>query len=279
MESLSFAVVAKSAESHGLASDFCRRLQALTAIAIQPRVLGSYAEMLGRLQTGQVELAWTPPLVAMKLEDESAARLLVVVQRKYTAGYHSALFVRTDSGLKTVEDLDRATVAWVSHQSASGYFVPRWQLRSRGIDLRRAFGRELFFPNHQAVARAVCSGEANVGATHVALDPVSGRLASAPWQPLINQSRIRVLLLVGPIPGDGIAARSDVPADTRRQLTAALLALRPDDAAVGPLFDATSFEPVPDGHLALLRRLSRFAASTFAMDHDELDPGPTGHLR
>jgi ABC-type phosphate/phosphonate transport system substrate-binding protein len=184
-----------------------------------------------------------------------------VVQRANSAGYHSALFVRAESGLRRVQELSRATVAWVSEQSASGYCVPRWHLRSQGVDLAATFGQELFFPNHEAVARAVCRGDADVGATHVAMDPISGHVASAPWQPLTKSGpTIRILLLVGPIPGDVIALRAAVASEARRQLTAALLALRPDDVAVGPLFNATSFEPVPEGHLALLRRLSRYAS-------------------
>jgi phosphonate transport system substrate-binding protein len=149
----------------------------------------------------------------------------------------------------------------VSPESASGYVVPRWHLRSQRVDLQRAFGEEVFLGKHETVARAVCDGQAAVGATHVALDPVSGRLASAPWCTSNPEGpAIRVLLLVGPIPGDVIALRTGIASDARRQLTAALLALRPADVAVGPLFDATSFEPVPSGHLSLLRRLSRSAS-------------------
>jgi phosphonate transport system substrate-binding protein len=261
MERLTFAVVAKSADTHELTAQFCARLEELTAIAIRPRVLTSYADMLPLLEAAEIDLAWAPPLVAMRLEERPAARLLTVVQRKFSAGYHSALFTRDESGLRTVHELEGVSVAWVSEQSASGYRVPRWHLKSQGVDLERAFGKQLFFPTHEGVARSVCAGEADVGATHVAMDPISGRVANAPWLPLTTHGpKIRILLLVGPIPGDVIVARAGVASEVRRQLTAALLALRPDDVAVGPLFDATSFEPVPDGHLALLRRLSRYAS-------------------
>ncbi len=261
MELLTFAVVAKSADTGALAERFCRRLQEVTAIAVRPRVLGSYAEMLAQFEAGEIDLAWAPPLVATQLEDRGLVRLLTVVQRAFNSGYHSALFTRVETGLRTVRDLDGVSVAWVSEQSASGYCVPRWHLRSQGIDLGQAFGAERFLLNHQAVARAVCGGDAAVGATHVAMDPISGRVASAPWEGVADDgAAIRILLLVGPIPGDVIVARAGVTTDAGRRLTAALLAWRPDDVALGPLFNATSFEPVPEGHLSLLRHLSRYSS-------------------
>jgi ABC-type phosphate/phosphonate transport system substrate-binding protein len=149
------------------------------------------------------------------------------------------------------QDLQGVTVAWVSKESASGYFVPRWHLRSLGLPLESCFDREIFCESHEAVARAVLGGTADVGATHVALEPVSGQLARAPWQALgARPSSIRVLLLIGPIPGDVIAAARHVPLSSCRNLTAALLSIRQDGA--GRLFDATRFEPVPEGHLRRL---------------------------
>jgi len=68
------------------------------------------------------------------------------------------------------------------------------------------------------------------------------------------------VLLIGPIPGDLIVAVSHVPAAVRGCITAALLSMHGDvDSVAHSVFQASRFEPVPDGHLGLLRRLSRYS--------------------
>jgi ABC-type phosphate/phosphonate transport system substrate-binding protein len=138
--------------------------------------------------------------------------------------------------------------------------VPRWHLRSLGIALDKAFSKEMFYGNHEAVAAAVLAKEADVGATHVGLEPVTGKLATAPWLNLgAAPGAVRVLLLVGPIPGDVIIVQSSVSSSIRRALLGALLAQRMDsESGTAPLFGASRFEPVPEGHFTMLRRLSRY---------------------
>lgn len=260
MSPLSFAVVSSSERTQEALGTFCRTLQTSTGFEIAPCVLDSYSALLERMSAGLLDLAWSPPLVAVEIENRGAAQAIAVVKRSLRAGYHSALFVRARSAFKRIEDLSGARAAWVSAESASGYVVPRWHLRSVGIRLEKAFSEEKFHGNHEAVAAAVLDGEADVGATHVGLEPVTGKLASAPWIHLgAPAAAVRVLLLIGPIPGDVIIAQKRVPSSTKRSLVAALLALREDpDGAAQTLFEASRFEPVPEGHFAMLRRLSRF---------------------
>jgi ABC-type phosphate/phosphonate transport system substrate-binding protein len=54
-------------------------------------------------------------------------------------------------------------------------------------------------------------------------------------------------------------ASSRLASSVRQRLTAALLAVREGERGEAtPLFEASRFEPVSEGHLDLLRRLSRF---------------------
>lgn len=258
---LTFAVVSSSERTREAVGVFCRQLETFTGLEVSPRTLESYAALTECMVQGEVDLAWAPPLVAIDLEDRRAATPLMVIQRSVRAGYHSALFARAEAPYRRLEDLVGLTAAWVSQDSASGYFVPRWHLRSLGVDIGRAFAREIFCSTHEAVTEAVLSGRADVGATHVGLEPISGQLASAPWLSTGGPtSAVRVLLLIGPIPADVIVAGRRIAAAQRQQLAGALLAVRvEEDEAARTLFQANCFEPVPEGHLTLLRRLSRYA--------------------
>ncbi|MBK8998850.1 MAG: phosphate/phosphite/phosphonate ABC transporter substrate-binding protein [Myxococcales bacterium] len=258
MSPLKFAAVSAESTTADSLARFCEKLGRATGLSVQPRLLGSYAELKAGTLAGELDVVWAPPLVAIDLEDEAAAQSVVVVHRSARAGYYSALFARTESRFTRPEDLRGARAAWVSKDSASGYFVPRWHLRSMGIRLAEAFASEALLGTHEAVTRAVLGDTADVGATHVALDPVTGNLASAPWLAQgVAPSAVRVLLLVGPIPGDVIAVSQRVDAASRRQLVAALVAMKEDESSRN-LFEAGQFDPVPEGHLDLLRRLARF---------------------
>lgn len=259
--SLTFAVVSDSEPTQEALGLFCRRLQTSTGVDIAPCVLSSYSALTETALAGRVDFVWAPPLVAVELEDKKAAIPVVVVKRGLRGGYHAALFARAEAPYRRPEELVGLTAAWVSRESASGYFVPRWHLRSLGVDLHKAFPRELFCSSHEGVVDAVLGGQADVGATHVGLEPVSGQLAAAPWLDMgAQRSSVRVLLLIGPIPGDLIVAGSHVPAGVRRRVAAALLSMHDDsDSAAQSLFQASRFEPVPDGHLGLLRRLARYS--------------------
>jgi ABC-type phosphate/phosphonate transport system substrate-binding protein len=262
MSQYRFAVVAKTATTSDFAAAFCARLSHLTGLDIGASVVGSYEQLVAELAQSRCELAWTPPFVALESEASAGVSLLAVVRRSFASGYHSALFARADARIRALSDLQGVTVAWGSPWSASAYIVPRWHLRSKGIDLARAFARELRFARHEAIARAVWERVVDIGACHVGVDPVSGQLASAPWQTVTGAlGAMRVLLLVGPIPGDVILATPSLSLDARDRVVAALLSLRSADPGMTELFDATSFEPVPVGHLALLRRRSSDLAS------------------
>ncbi len=256
--SVTFAVVSHASETKEKLSSFCRRIQGSTGLRVAPEVYPSYAELLKNALEGRVDVVWAPPLVAIELEDQGVAQPAVVVRRSARAGYYSALFCLASASYQRVEELSKLRAAWVSKESASGYVVPRWHLRSLGVRLADAFRSEEFYGSHEATTDAILEKRADVGATHVSLDPVTGKLASAPWL-LVGAAPgdVRVLLLVGPIPGDVVAISTRIGAETRAQLTAAFVGLR-DDADGRALFEAGAFEPVPDGHLTLLRRLARF---------------------
>jgi phosphate/phosphite/phosphonate ABC transporter binding protein len=256
---LRFAVVSSEPKTEAQLQRFTAELARATGISFEPRVVANNADLVSGMMAGELGVVWAAPLVAIELSDAGVATPVVVIERSSRGGYHSALFARSDSRFRKVEDLVDARVAWVSDDSASGYFVPRWHLRSMGYRLSHAFSSEQRLGSHEAVTRAVLAGEADVGATHVGLDPVSGNLVNAPWLALgADPSEVRVLLLVGPIPGDVIAVANGVDAPTRRRLVAALVAMK-TDAAGRELFEAGRFDPVPDGHFELLRRLARFS--------------------
>jgi ABC-type phosphate/phosphonate transport system substrate-binding protein len=177
---VTFGVVSRAPETHDALGSFCRRIRVTTGIELAPAIHASYSELLKRALEGRVDVIWAPPLVAIELEDRGVAQPAVVVRRSQRVGYYCALFCLAGAPFQRVEELSGLRAAWVSKESASGYVVPRWHLRSLGVRLAEAFASEEFYSSHETMTQTVLDGKADVGATHVSLDPVTGKLASAP---------------------------------------------------------------------------------------------------
>lgn len=223
--------------------------------AIVVEVVPSYAALEGALMAGEAQLAWVPPIV---LADSDDARMvpLVTALRDGASEYCSVLFVRADSNVFTLGDLRGSTAAWVDQCSAAGYLLPRLHLVAEGLRLEKFFGKELFLGSHDAVVRAVFSGEADVGATFGGPpgsqdpDERSGFHDVDPKQP------VRVIFRSAPVPSDAVVCDASLPVDVRVRVTAALLHL---------------------GTFAIGRRVTRrlFGADGFAT----YDPRALGQLR
>ncbi len=259
MTSLSFGVVAADERTADALREFGHALGTSTGLTIQTLTVPDNEALVSRLAAAEIDAAWAPPLVALELQQRQLAEPWLVVQRGFSAGYHSALFVRADSELAAVEELRGKRVAWVNRDSASGFVAPRWRMRGLGFDPDELFLEERFLGDHLAVARAVLEREVDVGATHIAVDPNTGQLRSAPWMEVgAGAGDIRVIVLIGPIPGDVIVGAARIPVAVRQRFTAALLAL---PAAARPyaevVFQAHRFDPAPRGHLDLLKGLAR----------------------
>src|SRR5262249_2013074 len=139
--------------------------------------------------------------------------------RNGVSSYSTALFTREGSRFRTLADLDGVRAAWVDRQSAAGYLIIRALLRSKGIDLERAFAADQFLGAHDAGARAVLEGEADVGATFVYMTPGTETIQSAGW----GAARVHVIAHAGPIPSDVIASNIRMPASVSKMVQQVLV--------------------------------------------------------
>ena len=238
------------------------RLEVLSdalSLALDTKVRGQpcelYTDLLAELHWGTLHFAWLPPMIALRAVSRGSATPLVAPVRAGSAWYWTALFVPEDSGVQRIEDLRRARVAWVDHMSSAGYLVIRASLRAQGFDLEKLFGEEQFLASHDAVAQAVASGRADVGATYAHFDD-SGRVRSSGW----GRAPMRVLKFAGPIPGDVLAASVHLPPELSAAMKEAFLGEGHAEVkrAADDLFNAVGFEEVTRDHLRHLENLLNY---------------------
>jgi phosphonate transport system substrate-binding protein len=238
--------------THGRLEQLCEALTVAVEIRVVPHVVSNYADLLAGLHWGEIQLAWLPPMVALRAITRGSASPLVAPVRAGSAWYWTSLFVRSDSRVQELAELSGARVAWVDHYSAAGYLVIRASLRRQGLDLAKVFSDERFLGTHDAVARAVSEGDVDVGATFAHFDD-SGRIRSAGW----GRSSVRVLKSAGPIPSDVLAGSSLLAPGTMQLLADTLTGSGHADVqrTARDLFGSTGFSAVDREHLRHLEEL------------------------
>ena len=237
---------------------FCKALADETGLEVHGLGGWNYNTLLEALETGEVDLGWLPPLVAMRATGRARVMPIVLPVRNGAASYMTALYSPSGSPLREIADLQGLRAAWVDRQSAAGYIVLRAHLRSIGVDLDRAFRDNLFFGSHGAVVRAVLQGDADVGATFVHVEPDPShprgeRVVRAGW----GDADVHVITQAGPIPADVMAASVRVPVATMRKVQRALVGSGENELgrAARALFGAEGFVVALSEHLDPLAKL------------------------
>jgi phosphonate transport system substrate-binding protein len=232
---------------------FCDALGDALSVAVEPYGIAHYRELLEAMHEGRLDLAWLPPIVALKAAARGRTLPIALPVREGSSAFWSALFTRPGSSLKEPGDLVAERAAWVDRQSAAGYLVIRASLRAQGHDVDRVFVSDAFLGSHEAVVEAVMSGAADVGATYVYRDPDGQAVVRAGW----GAASPQVIAYAGPIPSDVIAASIRMPVPQIRAVQRALA--NRDDAALAhaarQLLDAEGFIEARPEHLAPLDRL------------------------
>jgi phosphonate transport system substrate-binding protein len=231
----------------------CGALSEHLEMEVVPRSFDGYAELLRAIDAREIELAWLPPIPALHAIGAGDVVPLALPVRAGVTTFGSALFAREDGRVKNLVDLEAVRAGWVDQHSAAGYVVIRAALRARGIDLRAAFGQELFYGSHGAVVDAVLAGEVDVGATHVHFAVDGSGLARSGW----GDRRVRVVALAGPIPSDMLVCAAHLPELVRSGLTAALFGASSEvQLAAMALLDAEAIVPAQPAHIDALSALA-----------------------
>jgi phosphate/phosphite/phosphonate ABC transporter binding protein len=251
---------------------FAEILGKRTRLEVQIFESSSYEELATAVVSGYVDVAWLPPIPFLALAKHEAVVPLASLHRGGRATFQSVLVVRADSRFRDARDLVGARAAWVDRYSASGFVVPRVALSHMGIDARTAFPQQRFWRSHDTVARVVAAGRADFGATYAGIDE-NGEIARGAWLDVKGAGDdIRVLSMLGEIPGDVVAAHAGMPAAKQQRIAEALVAISRDGASrllANDTFGVEAFRPFEDAGYAELRTLTEAASDIGLLDLDE----------
>jgi phosphate/phosphite/phosphonate ABC transporter binding protein len=186
--------------------------------------------------------------------------------------YTGILFVRKDSGIRQLSDLENKTFCFVDKATTAGYLFPLIYLKNHGVPRPEDFFREIFFSgSHDGSILSVLNGNADAG---VAKDLVLMKAGEK------NPSIALDLLMMAtspPVPTNGLCVRKNLDWDIKEDLEKILLNMDrdPDAQKVLSHIGASRFLPTTDSDYQNLYKMIK----TLNIDlrtFDMTGPNPQG---
>ncbi|HWR58577.1 MAG TPA: phosphate/phosphite/phosphonate ABC transporter substrate-binding protein [Thermodesulfovibrionales bacterium] len=161
--------------------------------------------------------------------------------------YYGLIFVRKDSGIRTVQDMKGKRFAFVDKATTAGYLLPLGYFPKHGVRNYKAFLKEVYFTGtHEDAINDVLNKKADIGA---AKNTVYERIAK-------ENDRITKELLVLEkslrVPENSLAVRKDLDESLKKKLKETLLAMHddPEGKKVLSVFGARRFIETTDNDYA-----------------------------
>ncbi|PHQ38559.1 phosphonate ABC transporter substrate-binding protein [Halorubrum persicum] len=173
----------------------------------------SYSTVVESVVGGHTEIANLSPIIYTLAADEGIHPLVINWSHGSDA-YHGYIATRSDTGIETLSDLKRTTIAMVDPLSTSGGLFPRYMLAEAGLDAGdidtepEDFDIEWAF-GHGAALEALEGGHVDAAAYGDFQHPDGEEIVK------IAESE--------PIPFDPLVAKPDTPEEVREELIERLL--------------------------------------------------------
>jgi len=218
-----------------LAAYLSKKIEAEFAL----KVLSRYGNIIENFVSNDLDGAFfgsfTGALAHRKLGVEALARPEWL---DGTSTYHGLLFVRKDSGIRSVADMKGRRFAFVDKATTAGWLLPLHFFQTHGVDDHRSWLAESYFAGtHEGAIYDVLEKKADIGA---AKNTVFNRLASS--DPRVSDE-LMVLTRSPDVPANALCVRKNLDDLLKRRLKEALLNMDHDEEGRAVLkdFGATRF--------------------------------------
>ncbi len=188
------------------------------------KILPRYGNIIDNLRAENLDGAFfgsfTYALAHEKIGVTAIARPLYLDN---TSTYYGLIFVRKDSGIRTLKDMRRKRFAFVDKATTAGYLLPLEYFHRGGVKDYHGYFRETYFTGtHQDAIYDVLNGKADAGA---AKNTVYFRLAR---EDVRIRRDIEILARSPDVPENGLALRMDLDDLLKKQIRETLLGMHED---------------------------------------------------
>jgi phosphonate transport system substrate-binding protein len=190
-------------------------------VPVKGFVTFDHAAAVEALRNGDADISFMGALPFVLAEAEIGAEALVSEVYRGKASYAGRIFVRKDSGIKTLADLRDRDIAFADPISESGYLYPLNLFVQQGLvtstsDADDFFGRSFFAGGYQQSMQAMASGLVDAAGSSQYAD-----LLLSPQQ----QSEITWIAESEQIPSHVVLARKGLSVDMKTRFTEVLMSL------------------------------------------------------
>ncbi|MDX1541659.1 MAG: phosphate/phosphite/phosphonate ABC transporter substrate-binding protein, partial [Geminicoccaceae bacterium] len=227
-------------------------LEERLGVEVEGYVTIDHAAAVEALRAGEADISFAGALPYVLAHEQIGAEVLLGEVYRGSSTYHARIFVRRDSGIESVADLEGKAIAFADPISESGYLYPLEIVAEAGLlepgeDPQAFFGRVYFAGGYQQAIQAVAHGLVDAAGVSEFSD-----LLLTPEQ----QAEVEAIASSAPIPSHAVIARAGLEQDLKERFVEAMLALNePENRwllqhVYGPdgyvRVDHQDYEPVAD---------------------------------
>jgi phosphonate transport system substrate-binding protein len=167
-------------------------------------------------------LVWFGGFTHVQAQLRSGGKIIPIAQREEDTRFQSVFIAKTNSGIKTLNDLKGKQVSFGSQSSTSGHLMPRSFLLDAKIDPEKDFRRVAYSGAHDATIASVVSGRVDAAALDITV-----------WKKFVSENKVDtkdvdVFFTTAPYFNYNWSVHADMPAATREKVMKALLDLNPN---------------------------------------------------
>ncbi len=157
---------------HKVHEPLLRYLEEKLGVEVVFHVARDYEELADRLEARAVDLGMFSPNAYVQARKRLPGLQYLASIRKLNAfgevidHFRGYVVARSDSPIRTLQDLKGMRFGFTDHQSTSGYLYPRLLLQKEGIDPETFFSRIFMLKKHDKVLLAVLEGSIDAGACY-----------------------------------------------------------------------------------------------------------------
>jgi phosphonate transport system substrate-binding protein len=232
-------------------------------VKVKLTIMSRYGEVIKRFKTLKLDGAFLTPYTATlgirELNLEPLVNPVNLDGEFTTQGY---IFVRKDSGIHSIADMEGGSIVFVDPATMEGYLFPLVFLHQHGVtDISKFYSRYYFSGSHASAIFAVLDGRADIGA---AKSTVYNRLVKN--DPSIAQD-LDIIAKSVKVPEITLCIRSEIAPELRDKLTEILLQMdeTPEGMKVLKQFKARGFIKAEKKNYAVIEDMAMKALGSLTV--------------
>ncbi|WP_158582984.1 phosphate/phosphite/phosphonate ABC transporter substrate-binding protein [Lysinibacillus yapensis] len=183
-------------------------------------IMDNYANLVKGMENESIDIGYFGAFSYIAAESQMPLTPLIVEERKVTGIYYQSFIIsRSDSNLKTIDDLKGKKFAFVDSGSTSGFVLPYALFKSRSIEMDNYFSGIHYSGSHVGVLEDLKNSIVDAGA-----------ISSIQYEQLLEDGEIReedyTIIWESPeIPGSPYVARSELDQKLQENFVEAMLTI------------------------------------------------------